>query len=198
MRTFSSGEVAKICDVTSRTVIRWIGAGKLNAFKLPGRGNNRISESDLLLFLNQNKIPVPAEIAPAQEHLCVIVTEDQYLLKHVKRMVRDANFNTSWFTSGIEAGFEIALSKPSLIVLDADVASAAPANISQHIEKLMDYTPHFIVFNGDEKGDQKGEQKHSNAKNKAKAVGSNTTMLSKPFALNDFAKALERSQVNAQ
>jgi two-component system response regulator VicR len=55
MKSFSSGEVAKICDVNPRTVIRWIEAKKLKAFKLPGRGNNRVKHSDLLDFLVQNK-----------------------------------------------------------------------------------------------------------------------------------------------
>jgi PleD family two-component response regulator len=179
MKTFSSGEVAKICDVTSRTVIRWIGAGKLNAFKLPGRGNNRVSEHDLIHFLHQNNMPIPLDIAPVQENTCVIVTEDDYLLKHVKRMVRDANFNIASFSSGIEAGFEIALTKPQLIVLDADIESAKPKHIQQHTEKLFDYRPHFIIFDS--------------SLAKLGRSDKNTSVLSKPLALNEFADTLENA-----
>ena len=179
MRTYSSGEVAKICDVTSRTVIRWIGAGRLNAFKLPGRGNNRVSESDLLHFLNQNNMPVPTEMVSVQENACVIVTQDDYLLKHAKRMIRNANFNIASFNSGIEAGFEIALNKPQLIVLDSDIASAQPMHIQQHIQKLLDYQPQFIVFDS-------GIAKLKNDE-------PNMSVLTKPLSLNDFADTLEQA-----
>jgi DNA-binding NtrC family response regulator len=126
-------------------------------------------------------MPVPDAIAPVQEQLCIIVTEDEYLLKHVRRMVRNANFLVSSFSSGIEAGFEIAITKPSLIVLDADLATADPKQISEHIQKLLDYHPHFMVFSSDT---SMCLDKQDRAK---------MTTLSKPLSLNDFAQALDEA-----
>lgn len=179
MKSFSSGEVATICDVTSRTVIRWIGTGKIKAFKLPGRGNNRIGESDLLQFLSHNNMPIPPHLAPEQDNVCVVVSEDQYLLKHVKRMVRNADFIVSAFANGIEAGFEIAFTKPSLLVLDADIEGANPRYIKAHIERAMEYTPDVIVFASDI------------TLLSMQAMDAKISVLAKPFCLNQFAQTLD-------
>ncbi|WP_371194763.1 helix-turn-helix domain-containing protein [Glaciecola sp. SC05] len=179
MKSFSSGEIASICDVTPRTVIRWIGAGRLNAFKLPGRGNNRVNETDLFAFLTQNNMPIPADLAPVVEKACVIVTEDEYLSKHVKRIVRDANFVVSAFENGIEAGFEIALKKPLLVVLDADLECANPCHLRDHIKRSMDYAPEFIIFASDTQAAR------------VAMTDASMSVLAKPFSLNEFAQTLE-------
>jgi len=62
MKTLSTGEIAKLCDVNLRTVIRWIERGALKGFKLPGRGNNRVRVEDFLAFLVEHEIPIPAEL----------------------------------------------------------------------------------------------------------------------------------------
>jgi excisionase family DNA binding protein len=41
-QALTTGEAAKYCGVNFRTVIRWIERGHLDAYKLPGRGDNRI------------------------------------------------------------------------------------------------------------------------------------------------------------
>jgi len=73
--------LAKICDVNPRTVIRWIEAKKLKAFKLPGRGNNRVKHSDLLDFLVQNQIPVPSGLIVEQKNLVLLFQLKSSLLR---------------------------------------------------------------------------------------------------------------------
>ncbi len=64
MKTFTTGDIALMCDVNLRTVIRWIERGSLQAHKLPGRGNNRVIETDFLQFLHTHGMPVPLELKP--------------------------------------------------------------------------------------------------------------------------------------
>ncbi len=52
----SVGFIAKHCGVSNTTVLRWIGAGELPAFRLPG-GHHRINREDLLRFLNKYNMP---------------------------------------------------------------------------------------------------------------------------------------------
>ncbi len=120
VKSFSSGEVAKMCDVTPRTIIRWIEAGRLKAFKLPGRGNNRIAEHDLLDFLANNAIPVPNNLLSHAERHCIIVSKDAYVTRHANRMIRDADFFTHIFNDEFEAGLQISSKQPELVVLDQD------------------------------------------------------------------------------
>ena len=60
-RSFTTGEVAYFCGVSFRTVIQWIKRGHLNAYQLPGRGDNRIGVGDLLNFMEEYGMPIPEE-----------------------------------------------------------------------------------------------------------------------------------------
>jgi len=53
----SVGFVAKRCGVSNTTVLRWINAGQLPAFKLPG-GHFRVGRTDFSRFLDRNNMPV--------------------------------------------------------------------------------------------------------------------------------------------
>jgi two-component system response regulator VicR len=52
----SVGFIAKHCGVSNTTVLRWINAGRLPAFRLPG-GHYRIGREDLSDFLAEYGIP---------------------------------------------------------------------------------------------------------------------------------------------
>jgi excisionase family DNA binding protein len=52
----SVGFVAKGCGVSNTTVLRWISAGRLPAFRLPG-GHYRIEYDALSLFLATHNLP---------------------------------------------------------------------------------------------------------------------------------------------
>jgi len=49
------GYVARHCGVSNTTVLRWIGAGQLPAFRLPG-GHFRVNMQDFTDFLAKYKI----------------------------------------------------------------------------------------------------------------------------------------------
>ena len=46
-------DVARVCRVNQRTVRRWIGKGELPVHRLVG--SLRISEEDLILFINERR-----------------------------------------------------------------------------------------------------------------------------------------------
>jgi len=52
----SVGFAAKHCGVSNTTVLRWITAGQLPAFRLPG-GHYRIEREDFSAFLTKHIIP---------------------------------------------------------------------------------------------------------------------------------------------
>jgi len=51
------GFIAKRCGVSNTTVLRWINAGQLPAFRLPG-GHYRVERNDLSEFLTKYNMPV--------------------------------------------------------------------------------------------------------------------------------------------
>jgi hypothetical protein len=56
---YTTGQVARICGVTSRTVAKWFDAGWLRGYKVTKTGARRIYHDALLAFLQAHEIPVP-------------------------------------------------------------------------------------------------------------------------------------------
>lgn len=54
----STGEVARICQTSPRTVTKWFDSGKLRGYRLPGSQDRRIPREQLIRFLTENKMPL--------------------------------------------------------------------------------------------------------------------------------------------
>jgi len=65
-KELTTGEVAKHCGVAPRTVTKWTDSRRLKAYKLPGSGDRRIVQGDLIDFLREYQMPVPVELLPAE------------------------------------------------------------------------------------------------------------------------------------
>ena len=55
---FTTFETAKLCHVSPLSIINWVNAGRLPAFRTPG-GHRRIRREDLVRFMRDNGIPLP-------------------------------------------------------------------------------------------------------------------------------------------
>ena len=68
----TTGEAAKYCGVSFRTVIRWVEQKKLKGYSLPGRGDKRILMVDLIEFLNANAMPIPQELVKTNDRILIV------------------------------------------------------------------------------------------------------------------------------
>lgn len=121
MKTFSTGDIAKYCDVNLRTVIRWIEKGELEGFKLPGRGNNRVTEEALFVFLNRHNIPIPDDLKKAKivnSNQILIVDDEVQIAKSIQRVLRGAGYEASLAHDAFRAGSKLVKDKPVLMTLD--------------------------------------------------------------------------------
>ena len=59
-RPLTTGDVARYCHVTPQAVLKWIKAGKLQAYSTPG-GQHRVEQRTFVEFLHEYEMPVPAE-----------------------------------------------------------------------------------------------------------------------------------------
>lgn len=121
MKTFSTGDIAKFCDVNLRTVIRWIEKGDLEGFKLPGRGNNRVTEEAFLTFLQRYNIPIPDELKACEKvnsGRILIVDDEAQIAKAIQRVLRGAGYQTSLAYDGFRAGSQLVKERPALMTLD--------------------------------------------------------------------------------
>ena len=116
-RNLTTGDIAKLCGVNFRTVIRWIQRGHLKAFQLPGRGDNRIQLADFIAFLNENNMPIPEELRPHARRV-LIVEDDEKAAKTMERSLQNAGFETQVANDGFSAGAMVGSFNPGVMAVD--------------------------------------------------------------------------------
>ncbi len=144
---FTTGEVAKFCGVTLRTVINWIKAGRLDAYQLPGtRGDNRIRRQQLLAFMQQNQLPIPNELLENSNEIkakpmALVVDDDLNMAKSIQRVLHKSGFATHYAADGFDAGLMFSEYSPKLLTLDLQMPRFDGFSV---LEKLKDDDTCFI------------------------------------------------------
>ena len=62
MKDYTTGEVAKLIRVSSRTVCSWFDKGRIKGYSLSGVRGRRIPRENLLKFLKEHGMPQAATI----------------------------------------------------------------------------------------------------------------------------------------
>ncbi len=130
---FTTGQVAKICKVTIRTVIKWYEAGKLEGYKIPASKDRRIPRANLLKFLQTHDYPYDPAIF--DDGIRVLVADDD---PNILRLFEDQlasmpEVELSTASNGYSAGFETAKLRPQILILDYNLGDI---NAGQVIETL--------------------------------------------------------------
>ena len=116
-RNLTTGDIAKLCGVNFRTVIRWIQRGHLKAFQLPGRGDNRVQVADFVSFLKENNMPVPEEIIPDVQRVLIVEGEAK-VAGAMEQALQGAGFDTQVATDGFQAGTLAGSFDPGVMIVD--------------------------------------------------------------------------------
>jgi excisionase family DNA binding protein len=61
-KVLTTGEVAEICNVASRTVGKWFDGGLLKGYRIPGSRDRRIPIAELAGFMKEYGIPGHEEL----------------------------------------------------------------------------------------------------------------------------------------
>ncbi|MEW6744888.1 MAG: response regulator [Planctomycetota bacterium] len=115
---YTTGQVAKICNVTIRTVIRWFESGLLEGYKIPGSRDRRIPHESLVRFMRQHQIPL-AKLEGAGRKRVLIADDDEGIVAVLQEQFeRFGFFEVHTATSGYDAGLKTARLRPNLLLLD--------------------------------------------------------------------------------
>ena len=118
-KAFGTHEIARICDVTPPTVINWVEEGKIPFFTTGG-GHRRVWDKDLIVFMREHNMAIPAELAPPGKLVFLIVDDEEQNRKFISRGIKsyypDAGIEEA--IDGFEAGYKIRALLPTLVVLD--------------------------------------------------------------------------------
>jgi excisionase family DNA binding protein len=118
---FTTFEAAKLCHVSPLSIINWVNAGRLPAFRTPG-GHRRIRRDDLARFMRENGIPLPDELRDGSGRPRLLVVDDEATIREViaeslaRRTVNPYEVMTA--ADGFEAGRLVATFRPDIVLLD--------------------------------------------------------------------------------
>ena len=117
MHSLTTGEIADYCGVNLRTVIRWIDKGHLLAYKLPGRGNNRVRLVDFLSFIDRHGMPLPEGLR-AYGNRVLVVEDDRPMAESIARLLHAGGYDVRIALDGFQAGDALRVFLPALMTLD--------------------------------------------------------------------------------
>ncbi|MBN21472.1 MAG: response regulator [Bdellovibrionaceae bacterium] len=131
---FTTGDVAELCGVHFRTVIRWIDKGYLKAHQLPGRGDRRIRPHDLVQFLEEHNISIPEDLKHYTPSILIVDNEIE-VVHSIERILRKTPFNLLSALSGFEAGILLEAYRPLLMTLDLNMPGVSGIEVLNILKK---------------------------------------------------------------
>jgi len=119
---FTTFDISEICEVNPSTVQNWVRNHKLKAYVTPG-GHRRVRRADLLAFLNEFGMPIPAELAESPP-LILIVDDEAEIRDMLSEVMQsgEEKFEVVTATGGVDALLFIGERKPQLLILDIMMA----------------------------------------------------------------------------
>ncbi len=132
-QVFTTGEAAKICNVSQQTIIRCFDSGRLQGFKVPGSRFRRIPRAELVRFMHLNGIDASTmESGPA--HILVIGIPNNGIDAIVQGQATGHNIQIHHATSVFEAGFLTHKLNPGLILCNNEMYASTQQSVSKLCE----------------------------------------------------------------
>ncbi|MBW1839394.1 MAG: response regulator [Deltaproteobacteria bacterium] len=119
MKIFTVSQASKYCKVAPKTIINWIEAGHINAYKTVG-GHRRIKKDDLDRFLEEHQMPAFEQPAEDARKKILMVDDDQIIVETIVQSLEEDEHGYELISAadGFEAGLQVSHFKPDLIILD--------------------------------------------------------------------------------
>ncbi len=117
----TTGEVAKICNVASRTVSKWFDSGQLRGYRIPGSKDRRIPVSSLVKFMKSHGIPMDGLMSGNTRVL--IIDDEEEIVETLQRILTEqTNYDVHTARSAFAAGIECERFRPHVMLLDIHLA----------------------------------------------------------------------------
>ena len=128
--SYTTGDVARLCQVTKRTVIKWIDSGKLKGYTIPGSRHRRVSADSLQAFLKAHRMP---DYAGLVRRRILVVDDDRDLLELLQDALRD-RYDVDVASSALEAASRLPVFQPDVILLDIRLPDLSGLEVCRHFQ----------------------------------------------------------------
>ena len=145
----TTGEAAKLCQISQQTIIRCANNGTLKSFRVPGSKHRRILLSDLHQFIVDNKLSTEA-IDNLTMHRIILLTQDQSLYRQLKEILpchRPGGFIITPCASVFLAGWNSStLHPPDCFMIDLGIGKNEAINVCQLIRQEPNFDQSFLLI----------------------------------------------------
>jgi CheY-like chemotaxis protein len=117
-KALSTFAIAEMLHVDPGSVANWIDRGLLNAYRTPG-GHRRVGTEDLVSFLREHRMPVPAQLQHGPVRV-LVVDDEPGVTQLIARAIRSAHpdYEVVEAHDGFQAGTLVATLKPDCVLVD--------------------------------------------------------------------------------
>ncbi len=140
-RFFTTGDVARYCQISVNTVKRWFRNGTLKAFQTPS-GHFRVVREDFVHFLQQYGYPLDHRIVGSPDTAIdiLVIDDDPGFLQLMVHLFHTLNESAKVATArnGAEGFKLVAQLKPRLVLLDLKMPDITGADLVRMIRSQSD------------------------------------------------------------
>ncbi len=179
----TTGDVARVCGVTIRTVIKWYEEGRLEGYKLPGSRDRRFTRAALERFVRGNDLPLELlGRGPADTPRVLVADDDDAVRRLIERCLLElGTLQVATASSGWEAGLKTASWRPDVLLLDYRLGDTTGEEVAAGVRRMDPaYHPSVIVMSAFLQPDEV---------QRVLAHGADA-FLGKPFELDDLRRTV--------
>jgi len=117
--TLTVYKASQMCKASSKSIINWIEAGHIKAYKTVG-GHRRIKREDLVAFMQRQGMPVPDELPANSRRKILVVDDDPIIVETIVQALEEDehDYEVISASDGFEAGLQVNHFRPDLVILD--------------------------------------------------------------------------------
>lgn len=119
---YTTGEVARICQVAPRTVSKWFDTGRLKGYRIPGSLDRRIPRDSLIEFMRSHGMPL-GELGAMVGGKVLLIGMPPLEREAVERLLLASGMTTKVAANAFEAGALAMEQKPQCVVIDSTVGT---------------------------------------------------------------------------
>lgn len=130
---YTTGQVARICGVTKRSVIKWIDSGQLKGYTIPGSKHRRVSRTDLAEFMQSHAIPNYQALLPRRR---ILIVDDDPDFAELLRDALRKEYEIEVATTALEAASKVATFHPDMLLVDVRLPDVNGLELCRQMQAL--------------------------------------------------------------
>jgi len=113
----TTGDVAKICNVASRTVSKWFDNGQLRGYRIPGSKDRRIPLGELIRFMKAHNMPTMG-LTSAHTRIIIVDSNENTALTVANGLRTKTDYEVQIAQNEFEAGLALQRFSPHVVLIN--------------------------------------------------------------------------------